>query len=95
MMEDQKRDMPRQALLLVEPETVVRWQRAGFTVYWVWILGKRTIAGKMREQGIARPDLPHGCGDPQSSEAAIWQPAALASTAIWRREGDSNPRYSF
>ena len=32
-----ERDVPGQALLLVEPETVVRWHRAG---YWVWILGK-------------------------------------------------------
>lgn len=31
----------KQALLIVNPETVVRWHRAGFKLYWRWISRKR------------------------------------------------------
>src|SRR4051794_22565059 len=27
----------KRALILVQPETVVRWHRAGFKLYWTWI----------------------------------------------------------
>ena len=27
----------REALILVQPETVVRWYRAGFMLYWTWL----------------------------------------------------------
>ena len=27
----------KQSLLIVQPETVVRWHRAGFKLYWKWI----------------------------------------------------------
>lgn len=27
----------KQALILVSPETVVRWHRAGFRLYWTWL----------------------------------------------------------
>ena len=27
----------KQALILVEPETVARWHRAGFKLYWTWL----------------------------------------------------------
>src|SRR6516225_7337845 len=27
----------RKALILVQPDTVVRWHRAGFKLYWKWI----------------------------------------------------------
>src|ERR1035438_3771562 len=35
-----------QALILVQPETVVRWHRAGFKVYWTWISRHRSRAGR-------------------------------------------------
>ena len=51
------------ALILVQPETVVRWHRAGFKLYWTWLSQRRVRAGgKMRQQGIARADLSHGRG---------------------------------
>jgi transposase InsO family protein len=36
----------KQSLLIVQPETVVRWHRAGFKVYWKWISRKRTCVGR-------------------------------------------------
>src|ERR1700676_4144726 len=34
----------RQALILVQPETVVRWHRAGFKAYWTW-LSRHRVCG--------------------------------------------------
>ena len=36
----------KQALILVQPETVVRWHRAGFKVYWTWLSRHRAPAGR-------------------------------------------------
>src|ERR1035438_9928243 len=35
----------RRALILVEPDTVVRWHRAGFKLYWNWLSCRRRCAG--------------------------------------------------
>jgi putative transposase len=45
----------RKALILVQPDTVVRWHRAGFKMYWTWIsrsrvrLGRRSTSKEIRE----------------------------------------------
>jgi putative transposase len=36
----------KRALVLVRPETVVRWHRAGFKLYWKWISRQRAHAGR-------------------------------------------------
>jgi len=36
----------RKALILVQPETVVRWHRAGFKMYWKWISRSRVRVGR-------------------------------------------------
>jgi len=36
----------KQALILVQPETVVRWHRAGFKLYWTWVSRKRRRRGR-------------------------------------------------
>ena len=36
----------RRALILVEPETVVRWHRTGFRLYWTWLSRHRARAGR-------------------------------------------------
>ena len=36
----------RSALLLVQPETVNRWHRAGFKLYWKWISRRRVRVGR-------------------------------------------------
>jgi putative transposase len=36
----------KQALILVQPETVVRWHRSGFKLYWTWLSRHRACAGR-------------------------------------------------
>lgn len=36
----------KRALILVQPETVVRWHRSGFKLYWKWLSQHRTGAGR-------------------------------------------------
>ena len=36
----------RQVLILVQPETVVRWHQAGFKLYWTWLSRHRIRAGR-------------------------------------------------
>jgi putative transposase len=38
----------KQALILVQPETVVRWHRAGFKAYWTWLSRHRSQPGRKR-----------------------------------------------
>src|ERR1035437_2488900 len=45
----------KRALVLVQPETVVRWHRIGFKLYWKWIsrhrarAGRRCVSGEVKE----------------------------------------------
>ena len=45
----------RRSLLVVTPETVVRWHRAGFRLYWSWIskvrkqIGRKKLSTEVRE----------------------------------------------
>ena len=45
----------KRALILVQPETVVRWHRAGFKLYWSWLSrhrergGRRCVSRELRE----------------------------------------------
>ena len=36
----------KQVLILLQPETVARWHRAGFKVYWTWLSHHRARAGR-------------------------------------------------
>jgi putative transposase len=36
------------ALIIVKPETVVRWHRKGFRLYWAWISRRRQRRGRPR-----------------------------------------------
>jgi hypothetical protein len=38
----------KQALIIVQPETVVRWHHAGFKQYWAWLSRRRMVAGRKR-----------------------------------------------
>jgi hypothetical protein len=43
------------ALILVQPETVTRWHRAGLKLYWAWLsrhrnrIGRKCVCGELRE----------------------------------------------
>jgi hypothetical protein len=45
----------RRVLILVQPETVIRWHRAGFKLYWKWLsrnrrgVGRRSVSRELRE----------------------------------------------
>ena len=45
----------KEAILIVQPETVIRWHRAGFKLYWKWIsrrrmsMGRRPTSKELRE----------------------------------------------
>jgi len=61
----------KQALILVQPETVVGWHRAGFKLYWKWLSRHCTRAGeKVCKQRIVRTHLPHGGREPDLGRAA-------------------------
>jgi putative transposase len=36
----------KRSLILVTPETVVRWHRTGFRLYWNWISRARKVVGR-------------------------------------------------
>jgi putative transposase len=36
----------KEALIIVQPETVVGWHRTGFKLYWTWISRHRKLAGR-------------------------------------------------
>jgi hypothetical protein len=36
----------KQALILVQPATVIRWHRTGFNLYWKWISRKHAVVGR-------------------------------------------------
>ncbi len=36
----------RKALIIIQPNTVVRWHRAGFKSYWKWLSRRRTRGGR-------------------------------------------------
>jgi putative transposase len=38
----------KQALVIITPETVVRWHRAGFRLYWNWLSRHRVVVGRKR-----------------------------------------------
>jgi transposase InsO family protein len=38
----------KQALVIVNPETVVRWHRTGFRLYWSWLSGHQKAFGRKR-----------------------------------------------
>src|ERR1039457_2145420 len=36
----------KKSLIVVQPETVVRWHRAGFRLYWTWLSRTRRVVGR-------------------------------------------------
>ena len=44
----------KQALVIVQPETVVRWHRAGFKLYWTWLSRRKRRSGRLATPGKLR-----------------------------------------
>src|ERR1700676_2638363 len=51
----------KQSLIVVTPETVVRWHQAGFRMYWRMISKVRKQVGRRQTPKQAAVDLPDGC----------------------------------
>jgi len=47
----------RQTLVLVQPETVVRWHRAGFELYWKWLSRKHDVVGRKPTSKVLREHI--------------------------------------
>jgi hypothetical protein len=50
----------KQALVIVNPETVVRWHRTGFRLYWSWLSGQQKAFGRKQISKEVR-DLISAC----------------------------------
>ena len=61
----------KQALIVVSPETVVRWHRSGFALYWRAISKAHRVVGREEnfERG-SRSDLSDGGGKPDLGRTA-------------------------
>ena len=87
------------ALVIVKPETVIRWHRAGSRAYWRWKSRPRggrpktplEIRHLIREMSLANPyGAHHGSMASFSSSASMLGKPPLQS--MWRGEGDRRPK---
>ena len=52
----------KQSLIVLTPETVVRWHRAGFRWYWRLVVRSQDAGWETTDvEGSSRIDLPDGC----------------------------------
>src|SRR6516225_3575034 len=78
----------KKPLLLVTPETVVRWHRIVFRLYWSWLSRTRPRRREETlEQGSARPDFPHGRGEPDVGSTSHPRRVAQARLRGFRANG--------
>ena len=87
------------ALAIVKPDTIVRWHRAGFRLYWRWKSRRRggrpriplKICRLIREMSIANPLWAHPGFTVNSSSSASRSGKPL-SRSTWLREGARRPK---
>jgi hypothetical protein len=80
----------KQALIVVSPQTVVRWQRAGFRMYWEADLPSPGAGwAKADTEGGAGVDLPHGGGEPHLGSAT--HPGGTADARVRHLGTDDLP----
>jgi putative transposase len=76
----------RQALIIVKPETVIKWHRQGFRMYWRW---------KSRSSRVGRPKLDKEIRDlilRISDENPLWAPLVSSlSFDFWDMRWQSQP----
>ncbi len=80
------------ALVIVKSETVIRWHRADFRLYWRW-LSRRGNRGGRRRQGSAPPHSQDGDGEPL---ARTQDPRRVTSAGVqgFRAQRVSLPSHS-
>src|SRR3954470_17907976 len=86
------------AITIIQPETLVRWHRAGFRRYWRWksrsLGGRPKIATELRAL-IRRMRFDNRCGERRASTASCSSSAlrslSPASRSIWSSEADRPP----
>lgn len=59
----------RRALFLVQPDTILRWHRAGFRLYWNWNSRKRVRVG--RKEDLSDRLIVISPGDPDMSVGQV------------------------
>src|SRR6267143_7257427 len=78
----------KQALLVVSPETVVRWRRSGFALYWRGISKARRMVGKRRISKEVRDFIFRMIGGKSNLGRAAY-PRRVASAAQGSPKEDS------
>ena len=69
-----------EVLVLVKPETVVRWHRAGFRLYWRW-LSRREGAGQA-EDGFRDPSTDRADGERKSPVESSLNPRRACEAGL-------------
>jgi hypothetical protein len=82
----------RRPLLIVKPETVLGWQRAGWRAYWTWRSSRQARGGRPAIRGelqalIGRMAAENGkCSTAPSDAAGYGIDLKVASSGSWARE---------
>lgn len=74
----------RSCLMIVKPETVIRWHRAGFWLHWRW--KSREARSAEDRGGDPRAHSPDGAGEPALGRAA--DPVRVGAARLQRRRVD-------
>ena len=69
----------KKRLLLVTPETVVRWHRIGFRLYWSWLSRTRRAAGRKRLSREVRDLIFRMVAEPVSVPSSLWAVVLLGA----------------
>src|SRR5262249_20858651 len=89
----------KQALMYVTPETVVRWHRAGFRLYWGWlsrhpkVLGRKPISKQVRELILQMVAENHTWGAPHIHSELLKLGFNVSERTIsrWMQRAPKNP----
>src|SRR5215831_2166539 len=69
----------KKPLLLVTPETVVRWHRIGFRLYWSWLSRTRRAGGRKRLSREVRDLIFRMVAEPVSVPSSLWAVVLLGA----------------
>jgi putative transposase len=89
----------KRALILVQPETVVRWHRVGFKLYWRWLsrrrirVGRKCVSRKLRELifHMVAENLTWGAPRIHGELKMLGFDISERTVARWMRKAPRNP----